>query len=121
MPAALPPHGSNLVPSGLVLTADTNVQVPTSCSLSDFCWATASPVSGTNRSANIVSAANTSHKRRRIVLVVIRPSIRYRSRPALLPFALLAFVFMAHLLLGWCYGLLFLTFSLALKIQALCL
>src|SRR5438105_10972654 len=40
-PFGLGPHGSTLLPSGFTSWAETNIQVPTSCSLIDFCWPTA--------------------------------------------------------------------------------
>src|SRR5712692_8179961 len=43
MPFGLGPQRSTLVPSFCTSVDVTNVQVPTSCSLSDFCWATAWP------------------------------------------------------------------------------
>src|SRR2546428_6282323 len=39
MPFGLGPQRSTLVPSFCTSADVTNVQVPTSCSLSDFCWA----------------------------------------------------------------------------------
>src|SRR3954469_9472245 len=53
-PFGFGPQRSDLVPSLLVSTADTNVHVPMSCSLSDFCWAKASP--GNEASPNAVIA-----------------------------------------------------------------
>src|ERR1019366_3355197 len=38
-PFGLGPNGINLLPSAFVVSAETRSQVPTSCSLSVFCWA----------------------------------------------------------------------------------
>src|ERR1700676_2605600 len=59
MPFGLAPKGCCFFPSGRTLSMETSVQAPTSCSLSDFCWARASPAekaSPEHRSAVVARA-----------------------------------------------------------------
>src|SRR5215471_2644925 len=59
MPFGFAPHRSEVLPSLLVSRFETNVQIPVSCSLSDFCWAR--PVVGSRASAhNRIVKARTS-------------------------------------------------------------
>src|SRR5438876_11387881 len=62
MPLGLAPKSCRLGPVGGVASSETSVQVPTSWSLSDFCWATALP--GSRASPNAVMAARLRMLRR---------------------------------------------------------
>src|SRR6266571_1334725 len=64
-PFGLEPKVSPLVPSGLVVVIEARLQVPASCSLTVFCWATAFPAS--KASPNAVAAEIVRRLRRFIV------------------------------------------------------
>jgi hypothetical protein len=54
MPLGLAPSNCRLVPFEAVVSAETSVQIPTTCSLSFFFWASALP--GSRASPNTVIA-----------------------------------------------------------------
>src|SRR5262249_22230072 len=63
-PRGFGPSASYLLPSGRILTFETIVQVPTSCSLRDFCWLTA--LVGSSASPNAIIADRLRTLRRSI-------------------------------------------------------
>src|SRR5712692_3721143 len=65
-PFGLAPNRWNLLPSLFVCSHETVVQVPTSWSLSDFCWPTALP--GSKANPNAVIADRLRMLRRFIVV-----------------------------------------------------
>src|SRR5262249_15433690 len=60
-PFGLGPHGSTLLPSGFTSWAETNIQVPTSWSLIDFCWA--ATLLGNKAAANTIGTDLTQQTR----------------------------------------------------------
>src|SRR5262249_29276541 len=76
-PPGLGPNVSTLLPSGRVVIAATNDQVPPSCSLRHFCWRTAPPFITASPNTAMAEALKTLRR-----FMVVLPGFECLSAPA---------------------------------------